>query len=115
MYNSFAIVWKTQLQTEIVLSSTESEYMGISYALRDAIPLMLLIKEMHVHGFPIKTSTATVKCQVFEDNTGAIEITRIKKYHPRTEHLNCRMHHFGQYVDIKQIVIEKIGTADQPL
>ena len=34
MYMYVPIVWKSQLQTEISLSSTESEYMGLSYALR---------------------------------------------------------------------------------
>src|SRR5210317_790954 len=34
------LVWKSQLQTEVALSSTESEYTGLSYALRDAIPIM---------------------------------------------------------------------------
>ena len=34
MYEGFPILHKSQLQTEIALSSTESEYTGISYALR---------------------------------------------------------------------------------
>ena len=29
MYTGCPIVWKSQLQTEIVLSSTESEYTGV--------------------------------------------------------------------------------------
>ena len=29
------IIWKLQLQTEIALSSMESQYMGLSYALRE--------------------------------------------------------------------------------
>jgi ATP-binding cassette subfamily B (MDR/TAP) protein 1 len=46
MYAGCAILWKAQMQTEIALSSTESEYTGLSYALRDAIPIMELLKEM---------------------------------------------------------------------
>jgi hypothetical protein len=34
------------MQTEIALSSTESEYAGLSYALRDVIPIMELLKEL---------------------------------------------------------------------
>jgi hypothetical protein len=45
-YMGCLIIWKSQLQTEIALSSTKSEYTGLSYALRDAIPLMNLLKEM---------------------------------------------------------------------
>ena len=39
------IIWKSQLQTEIALSSTESEYNGLSYALREVIPIMELLKK----------------------------------------------------------------------
>jgi hypothetical protein len=34
------------MATEIVLSSTKNEYMGSSAALREAIPVMELLKEM---------------------------------------------------------------------
>ena len=37
LYYGCPLIWKSQLQTEIALSSTESEYTGLSYALREAI------------------------------------------------------------------------------
>ena len=57
-YAGCPLLWKSQLQTEIALSSTESEYTGLSYALRDAIPIMQLLKEMKKRGFPINTPRA---------------------------------------------------------
>jgi hypothetical protein len=45
-YVGCAILWKSQMQTEIAFSSTESEYTGLSYALKDAIPIMELLKEL---------------------------------------------------------------------
>ena len=114
-YAGAAILWKSQLQTEIALSSTESEYTGLSYALRDAIPIMNLLKEMREGGIPIESSKAKVHCKVFEDNSGALEIARIPKYRPRTKHLNCRLHHFRSYVDdTREISIHKIDTNEQP-
>jgi hypothetical protein len=113
-YAGCPILWKSQLQTEVALSSTESEYTGLSYALRDAIPIMNLFKEMEQAGIPIISSNAKVHCKVFEDNSGALEIARIAKYRPRTKHLNCRLHHFRSYVDdLKEISIHKINTLDQ--
>ena len=94
MYAGCPILWKSQLATEIALSSTESEYTGLSYALRDAIPVMELLKEMKGKRFPILSAVAKVHCKVFEDNSGALEIARIHKYRPRTKHLNVRLHHF---------------------
>ena len=89
--------------------------MGLSYALRDAIPIMNLLKEMKANGFPIQSATAKVHCKAFEDNTGALEIAKIHKYRPRTKHLNCRLHHFRSYVDdTKEISIHKIDTKEQP-
>lgn len=107
------IVWKSQLQTEIALSSTESEYTGLSYALREAIPIMKLFQEMIDRGIPIESAEAKVHCKVFEDNTGALEIARIHKYRPRTKHLNNRLHHFRSYIN-NGITIHKIDTKEQP-
>jgi hypothetical protein len=45
-YNGCPIVWKSQMATEIAMSSTESEYTGASYALREAIPIMDMLEEM---------------------------------------------------------------------
>ena len=103
------------MQNECALSSTESEYTGLSYALRDAIPIMNLLKEMKANGFPIQSATAKVHCKVFEDNTGALEIAKIHKYRPQTKHLNCQLHHFRSYVDdTKEISIHKIDMKEPP-
>jgi len=108
-YEGCPIVWKSQLQTEIALSSTESEYTGISYALREEIPLMNLMKEMKENGFPINELAGTVKCKVFEENSGAIEMAKVHKYRPRTKRLNVKLHHFRDYVSRGEIEIKKIG------
>jgi hypothetical protein len=98
-YTGCPLLWKSQLQTEVALLSTESEYTGLSYALRDAIPIMQLLQEMKRRGFPIHPPQARVHCHVFEDNSGALEMARIHKYRPRTKHLNVRLHHFRDYVE----------------
>ena len=113
-YAGCPLLWKSQLQTQIALSSTESEYTGLSYALRDAIPIMQLLKEMKAMGFPIHTPKARVHCHVFEDNSGALEMARIHKYRPRTKHLNVRLHRFRDYVERKETSINPINTNDQP-
>ena len=114
-YAGLPIVWKSQLQTEIALSTTEAEYIGLSQALREAIPLMNLIKEFKEKGINVNVSKAKVHIKVFEDNAGAIEIAKEKKYRPRTKHLNCKLHHFRYHVDVtKELTIHKIGTKMQP-
>ena len=114
-YTGMPIVWKSQLQTEIALSTTEAEYTGLSYALREAIPIMDLLKEMKEKGIMVNDDQAKVHIKIYEDNAGAIEIAKEKKYRPRTKHLNCRLHHFRYYVEVtQQISVHKIDTKCQP-
>ena len=113
-YAGCPILWKSQLQGEIALSSTESEYTGISYALRDGIPIIELLKEFQAYGFPVDTAQAQVHCEVFEDNSGALETAKVHKYRPRTKHINVKLHHFRDYVARKEVTIHKICTTVQP-
>jgi len=97
------------------LSSTESEYTGLSYSLREAIPIMDLINEMKQKGISVNDKQTKVHIKVYEDNAGAIEIAKEKKYRPRTKHLNCKLHHFRHRVEVtKEINVHKIDTKDQP-
>ena len=112
-YRGCPIIWKSQMQTEIALSSTESKYMGLSYALREAIPIMNLLKEMQKHKFPIGNTNTAIHCKVFEDNSGALEMAKTHKYRPRTKHLNVKYHHFRDYITRGSISVHKIDTKDQ--
>ena len=113
-YMNCPIVWKSQMQTEIALSSTESEYIGLSQGLREAIPLMRILDEMKTHGMPIEDSTSKVYCRVFEDNSGALEMAKVHKYRPRTKHINVKYHHFRDHVSDGSIKLYPISTTAQP-
>ena len=111
-YAGCPIVWKSQLQQEVALSSTESEYTGLSYALREAIPIMDLLKEIESRGVSV-SYRARIHCQVFEDNSGALEMAKVHKYRPRTKHLNVKLHHFRSYVESGDVSIHPIDTTEQ--
>ena len=115
MYAGTPVIWASSLQTECALSSTESELMGMSMALRSAIPLMgTILNEMKQHGFKIHPATAKVHCKVFEDNNGAIAIAQVPKMRPRTKHINCKYFHFTSYVESGAITLHRIDTKEQP-
>jgi hypothetical protein len=114
MYMGCPITWASKIQTEIALSSTESEFIGLSQALRNTIPLMELIKELKAHGFNMISVTPKIHCKVFEDNSGAIEIANVPKMRPRTKHINIKYHHFRDYVERGEITIQQIASEDQP-
>ena len=46
MYAGCPITWCSKLQTEIALSTTESEYIALSQAMREVIPFMNLMMEV---------------------------------------------------------------------
>jgi hypothetical protein len=108
------VVWHSKLQTEIALSSTEAEYVCLSEALRDTIPMMQFLKEIQDRGFKVPNSTPVVHCRLFEDNSGALELARVPKLRSRTKHMNLKYHHFRSFVRQSLISIHPIGTLEQP-
>jgi Reverse transcriptase (RNA-dependent DNA polymerase) len=112
-YAGCPVSWSSKLQTEIALSSTESEYISLSQSLREVIPLMRLINELKLSGFDIPGETPRVLCKAFEDNSGALEMARTPKMRPRTKHLNIKYHHFREAVLNGDITIWQVNTLDQ--
>jgi hypothetical protein len=101
------------LAGEISLSSTKAEYTGLSYALREAIPLMELLCEIQQQGMPVTDNHAKVYCKVFEDNSGTLEMVKVFKFRPRAKHLNVELHHFCSYIKSGQISNHAISTTEQ--
>jgi hypothetical protein len=108
------LTWASKLQTEIALSTAESEYLCLSEALQQTIYLMKLVIEMKSHGFNIDVSKPKVHCKLFEDNSGALEIAKAPKMRPRTHHINIKYHHFFKYDKQGLIEILPIDTTQQP-
>jgi hypothetical protein len=111
-YCGCPIIWASKLQTEIALSTTEAEYIALSTALREVIPLMDLIQETKAHGFDFPFAPARVHCKAFEDNSGALEMAQTHKLRPRTKYINVKYHHFRAHIG-KTITIHKIDTKNQ--
>ena len=111
-YCGMPLLWASQLQSIIALSTTEAEYVGMSRALQDALPVVWILQEMKKRGFPVFATTAQVHCRVFQDNSGAIAIANNPKYRPRTKHINVRYHFFRSQIG-KHITVHSINSEDQ--
>ena len=98
-FMGYPIVWKLQLKQEFALSSTESEYTGLSYARHEAIPIMEFIKELNERNFTKTYQPPKVYRQVYEDNSGTLEIVTAHNYRPPTKHINVKLYHFQSYYD----------------
>ena len=112
-YAKCPIIWASKLQTQVALSTTEAEYIAMSMALRDVIPVMELLREMRELGHPVICTEPTVYCKVFEDNSGALELARMPKLRPRTKHINVCYHHFREHVRNGLIKIFPVATDEQ--
>eukprot|EP00804_Cyclotella_cryptica_P002072 CCRYP_017855-RB/>CCRYP_017855-RB protein AED:0.26 eAED:0.26 QI:0/-1/0/1/-1/0/1/0/216 len=112
-YAACPFIWASKLQSHVVLSTTEAEYIVMSTALRDVIPFMELIKEMREHKLVIVNTQPYVYCKVFEDNSGALELVRLPRLHPCTKHINVCYHHFCKHVRKGLIKIFPVDTKDQ--
>ena len=98
MYAGCTVVWWSKLQTQVTLSTTEAEYISLSHALRETIPLINLLQEMHDKHISTVRKTPSVFCKAFEDNSGALELAKSPKLRPRTKHINLPYHHFREHV-----------------
>ena len=115
MYAGCPVIWASKLLTEIAMSTTESEYLAISTATREVLPIMELIQEMSEHGYGLINHVPKVHCRVFEDNSGAVELAssvKNPKMRPRTKHINTKYHHFRTKVMDGTLSIHPISTDD---
>jgi hypothetical protein len=114
------IYWKSTLQTEIALSSTESEYMALSHCMREVLPLRRLLIELSEHSFikdiPLTNNVTllngTIKpTEIFEDNAGCIVIATGDTYSARTRHISAKYHRLRDEIKNGSITILKIATS----
>jgi hypothetical protein len=111
------VLWKSKLQTEIALSTMEAEYVALSTACKDLIPIIALVKELRrAVGLPEEVTT-NLHTKVHEDNVGALTLAKLEpaRMTPRSKHYAIKYHWFREYVSkpTNQVTIVKIETANQ--
>ncbi|KAL7519307.1 LOW QUALITY PROTEIN: hypothetical protein ACHAWF_000223, partial [Thalassiosira exigua] len=96
-YAGCPIIWASRIETQGPPSTTEAEYIALSMSLRVVIPAMEPVAEVRSKGFPVLCTEPYVYCKVFEENSSALELTRLPKFCPCTKHINVCWHHFRDY------------------
>jgi hypothetical protein len=74
---------------------------------------MFLVQEICKKGFQVICSKPYLYCKAFEDNSGALELTRLLKLCPCTKHINVCSHHFCKHIRNGLIKIFPVGTENQ--
>ena len=104
------MLWASRMQTEIALSTAESEYIACSTALNDVISLMHLLKEIDMI-FPVRQQKPEIHCNVYGDNESCIAMAKNRQFSPRTKHIAIKYHHFRKHVG-KTIMIHSIDKRE---
>jgi hypothetical protein len=97
------ISWNTKLQPTVALSSCEAEYMALATAAQEGIFLSNVLKSL---GVPIQS------LDMYEDNQGAIELTKSTKNHARTKHIDIRYHFLKDLVKDGFLHLKHIRTHE---
>ena len=105
------LLWVSKLQSEIALSTLESEFIALSSSFRSLIPTKRLIEET-LKGLNITSMVKySAKSTVFEDNNGALQLATTKKLTPRTRHIATKYFWFLEQVDKGLATIVKVESS----
>jgi len=107
------ILWKSKLQTEISLSTLESEYSALSASMRTLIPLRSLLSEVVAALRLPPQFKSTIRCRVFEDNNGALLLATKQRITNRTKYFLVKWHFFWSHVTNGDVSILKVDTKEQ--
>ncbi|TXG69854.1 hypothetical protein EZV62_004789 [Acer yangbiense] len=95
------ISWRATLQSITALSTTETEYIALTEAGKEAVWLNGLARE-----FRITQGSMVIRC----DNQSAIYLVKNQVFHGRSEHNEARYHRIRDWVESKVVTLEKVHT-----
>ena len=110
------LVWKSQLISEICLSTTHAECVGLSNSVRALIPIRNLIKDILEQLKLTSKEKPKTLCKVFEDDQAACHPAINQQLSTRTKHFAVKCHFFRQFVCHKRknpdgwLNVEKCST-----
>jgi len=110
------LIWKSQLQTSIALSTGESEYSALSQSMRALLPLRELVLEIISNvdiPKPLCSMNSTIQSNVHEDNSSALILATEQRLTSRTRHYAVKWHFFWDHVRNGDVNVIKVATVDQ--
>jgi hypothetical protein len=111
------LLWHSKLQTEVSVSTMMAEYVALSQAMRDMLPLKRLVKTIAKVITGDDEVTVVAKSDVFEDNSGALAVATMPKITPQSKFFAVKLHFFREQVQTEEnpsgeVKIQKIHTKD---
>ena len=117
MIGNTPVIWQSKLQSEISLSTFESEYIALSTAMRDLLPFKNLLKEISSGIGLGKDFVSTINSVIWEDNAACARLANLAppRITPRSKHFGVKYHWFRRHIHKKKnnIVLNKIDSKNQ--
>ncbi len=117
-YCNCPITWCSKLQTEIALSTTESEYIVLSSATHELLPLRRILTNT-THSFIKLSSTQhpqpsiLAPSKIYKDNNACIVLaTTETHFKPHIKHISLKYHHFHDHIENGTLQVIKVATDD---
>ena len=98
------VSWSSKKQASVTKSTTEAEYVALSQATQEAIWMRKLLSDIGC-----KSEEPTT---MYEDNQGAIEISKNAKFHNRAKHIDVRFHFIREKVSTNEVKVVYLSTED---
>ena len=111
LFCGIPIIWKIKLQTEMTLSTMEVEYVALSMAMKELLPLRELIIEVCKNVGLTRNKLTSIHSTVWEDNAGCVILANLELpcMTPRSKHYAVKYHWFRSKVKPIKIKVEKIN------
>jgi transposase InsO family protein len=98
------VAWRSRRQPTVAMSTSEAEYMASCEAARQARWLKQLLSDIGLFKEgPIP---------IFNDNVGAIQLSKNPVQHDRSKHIDMRHHYLRENVLNQQITLDYVPTQD---
>jgi hypothetical protein len=109
------VLWVSKLQSEILLSTMEAEYVSLSTSCRDLFPIIDLTKEICSSLSLQLDDIVNMHVKIHEDNVGTLILGKLepRRMTPRSKHYAVKYHWFREQIGPRNVELVKIATADQ--
>jgi hypothetical protein len=109
------VLWTSKLQTEIVLSTMEAEYVALSSLCRNLFPLIDITQEICSALLLHSPDAAQMHIKIHEDNIGTLILGQLepRQMTPRSKHYAVKYHWFQEHLVPRKIQLVQIATKDQ--
>ena len=105
------LVWRSQLQSEISLSTTEAEYITLRQSLRTLLPICSLLLEV-AQAIGLKPSLQVmIHCRAVQDNQASYLLATTHWITNHTKYYLVKWHWFWDHHDKGHFTIHKVSTT----